>query len=209
LGLKLTVKGAFKRKLQQESRPDPGIDIDAFFVPKEKPVDVMANVPLCWTSPARMLSDKLVNIFFQEFAPLFPILHRPSFLSLYGEYISNSEPVKDHKSTAQLFLVFGIAGLSSQSGASEQDIRSFESQWKLALDTFATEDSLIALQCLVAATLYYLMKAEYSEMLKYKGHAIALAQRLGLHQSQKRFTLGALTIETRKKLFWTIYTLDW
>jgi hypothetical protein len=205
----LTVTGAFKRKVQQERKDDIKIDIDAFFLTKGKAIDIMANVPLCWRSPSRMLSDKLVNIFFQEFAPLFPIIHRPTFLTLYDEYTSNSELVKDHKSTAQLFLVFGIAGLSTQSGASEGEIQSFESQWKYALDTFATEDCLTTLQCLVAATLYHMIKAEYTEMLKYKGHAIALAQRLGLHQSQKRFTLGALTVETRKKLFWTLYTLDW
>jgi hypothetical protein len=29
-----------------------------------------------------------------------------------------------------------------------------------------------------------------------------------LHQSQKRFSFGALTIETRKKVFWTLYTVD-
>jgi Fungal specific transcription factor domain len=54
-----------------------------------------------------------------------------------------------------------------------------------------------------------MMKAEYSAMLRYKGQAITLAQRIGLHQSQKRFNFGALTVETRKKVFWTIYTLDW
>src|SRR5690606_32538908 len=36
-----------------------------------------------------------------------------------------------------------------------------------------------------------------------------LSHRLGLHQSQKRFSFGALTIETRKKVFWTLYTVDW
>ena len=54
-----------------------------------------------------------------------------------------------------------------------------------------------------------MVKGEYSCALKYRGHAITLAQRLGLHQSQKRFNFGSLTVETRKKVFWTIYTLDW
>ena len=39
--------------------------------------------------------------------------------------------------------------------------------------------------------------------------AISLSHRLGLHQSQRRFSLGALTSETRKKVFWSLYTLDW
>ena len=45
--------------------------------------------------------------------------------------------------------------------------------------------------------------------MRYTGAAVTLAFRLGLHQSQKRFSLGALTRETRKKVFWSLYTLDW
>jgi len=55
----------------------------------------------------------MVNIFFQEWAPLFPILHRPTFLSLYEQYVTNPETLTDNKSIAQLNLVFGIAALSS------------------------------------------------------------------------------------------------
>lgn len=64
------------------------------------------------------------------------------------------------------------------------------------------------LQCLLLAQIACLQSGDYARLVKYKGLAIGLAQRLGLHQSQKRFTFGALTAETRKKLFWTLYTLD-
>jgi hypothetical protein len=55
----------------------------------------------------------MINIFFQEWAPLFPVLHRPTFLSLYEQYVTGPELVNDNKSIAQLNLVFGIAALSS------------------------------------------------------------------------------------------------
>jgi Fungal specific transcription factor domain len=71
------------------------------------------------------------------------------------------------------------------------------------------EDSLVTLQCLVLAQLSCLLSADYSRLLRYKGFAIGLSQRLGLHQSQKQYSFGALTSETRKKVFWTLYTLDW
>lgn len=71
------------------------------------------------------------------------------------------------------------------------------------------DNSLSVLQCLVLAQIYCLQKADYARLLKYKGLAISLSHRLGLHQSQKRFALGALTSETRKKVFWTLYSLDW
>lgn len=53
------------------------------------------------------------------------------------------------------------------------------------------------------------MKADYSKLMFYKGIAIVLSYQLGLHQSQKNIPLGALAMETRKKVFWVLYTLDW
>jgi hypothetical protein len=55
----------------------------------------------------------MINIFFQEWAPLFPVLHRPTFLSLYEQYVASPETMVDKKSIAKLNLVFGIAALSS------------------------------------------------------------------------------------------------
>lgn len=71
------------------------------------------------------------------------------------------------------------------------------------------DNSISTLQCLILAQVYCILSADYSKLLKYKGLAVSLSQRMGLHQSQKRFALGALTIETRKKIFWSLYTLDW
>lgn len=71
------------------------------------------------------------------------------------------------------------------------------------------DNDLVTLQCLVLAQVFCLLKTDYSRLLKYKGLAVGLSQRLGLHQPQKRFALGALTSETRKKVFWTLYTVDW
>lgn len=53
-----------------------------------------------------------------------------------------------------------------------------------------------------------MQKGDCSQLLTYKSLAISLSARLGLHQSQKRFALGTLTCETRKKVFWTLYTID-
>jgi hypothetical protein len=90
-----------------------------------------------------------------------------------------------------------------------KEIESFDSQWQAALEHFLMEGSMATLQCLLLAQICCLQKADYQRLMKYKGLAVSLSQRLGLHQSQKRFALGALTCETRKKLFWTLYALDW
>ena len=160
-----------------------------------------------WTTPARMISDKLINVYFQEWAPLFPVLHRPTFLSIYGEYTSDPAAIEDKTLLAQLHLVFGIAAHSS---CEKHDIEPFEIQWRTALESVIKEDpSIASLQCLVLAHIFCLQKGDYTALSRYRGLAVSLAQRLGLQQSQKRYAFGALTRETRKRIFWTLYTLDW
>lgn len=66
-------------------------------------------------TPPRLVSDQLINIFFQEWAPLYPVVHRPTILKAYGEYLNNSDSLKlDVHVMAQLNLIFGIAALSSR-----------------------------------------------------------------------------------------------
>jgi hypothetical protein len=111
-----TLIESFKNKLQESGRSVTGIDTDKFFQAENKPSSSAGLVqPHCveWKAPPRLVSDQLINIFFQEWAPLFPVLHRPSFLALYEEYVSCPEAMEDKKSLAQLHLVFGIAALSS------------------------------------------------------------------------------------------------
>jgi hypothetical protein len=61
-----------------------------------------------------MTTDRLVNIFIQEYAPLFPILQSQAILTLYEEYVNNAGQMQDGKGLAQLNLVFAISALSSQ-----------------------------------------------------------------------------------------------
>ncbi|KAI9722198.1 MAG: hypothetical protein M1828_004881 [Chrysothrix sp. TS-e1954] len=198
---------AFKRKLQEQGKPYPSCEADNFFPTNRAPLGTPQASPSGRAAggPPRLLSDQLVNIFFQEWAPLFPLLHHPSFLALYSRYTSNEKSVQNPREVAQLNLVFGIAALSSNN---LKEIRHFESRWISALESFITETSLVNLQCLILAQLFCLQKGDYSKLLHYKAMAIGVSHRLGLHQSQKPFAMGALTSELRKRVFWTLYTLD-
>jgi len=160
------------------------------------------------TAPPRMFSDRCVNVYFQEWAPLFPVLHKPTFLRLYEEYMVEPERITDPHKLSQLHLVFGIAGLSSDTPDREH-IAFCENQWRSSLEMILKENTLATLQCLVLAMIYCISKSDYNCLQHYKGIAVGLSHRLGLHQSQKRFSFGALTTETRKKVFWTLYTVDW
>lgn len=159
-------------------------------------------------APPRLFSDKCVNVYFQEWAPLFPVLHKPTFLHIYEDFASDSDKIKSNHKLAQLYLVFSIAALSGELPDLEL-IAACELQWQKALDAIMMDNTMHTLQCLVLALIYCTIRADYKRLQHYKAIAVGLSHRLGLHQSQKRFSFGALTIETRKKVFWTLYTLDW
>ncbi|KAM3066803.1 DNA-binding transcription factor cat8 [Clarireedia jacksonii] len=203
-----SVEDTFKRRVQESGKSLAGINTDDFLNShNDLTAAPSANPAPQNIAPPRLFSDRCVNVFFQEWAPLFPVLHKPTFLRLYDEYVSEPEQVKDKYKLAQLHLVFGIAGLSISSPDKDQ-IAICENQWRVALDSILMENTLSTLQCLILALIYCIQKADYGPLQHYKGIAVGLSHRLGLHQSQRRFSFSALTIETRKRVFWTFYTVD-
>lgn len=195
--------------MQETGKPCADFNPEAFLhiqgcVPlTSQPVDPVAQ------APPRLFSDRCVNIYFQEMSPLFPVLHKPAFLRVYEEFVADPAKIKSPHKNAQLYLVFSIAGISSESPSHMQHVAGCEQHWVRALDTVLMENTMATLQCLVLAMLYCSIRADYKRLQHYKAIAVGLSHRLGLHQSQKHFSFGALTTETRKKVFWTLYALDW
>ncbi|KAK0951547.1 DNA-binding transcription factor cat8 [Friedmanniomyces endolithicus] len=201
---------AFKHKVQESGRSTADVSTDLLLtssLTKGSDAPPTPASPVVWKAPPRLVSDQLVNIFFQEWAPLFPVLHRPTFLDLYEKYVADPEAVTDKTAVAQLNLVFGIATLSSGTRTSV-DLESFEVQLRAAIDAILSENTMGTLQALILAQIFCVHQGDYTRLLSYKGLSMTLSARLGLHQSQKRFALGTLTCETRKKVFWTLYTVD-
>ncbi|KAL4940696.1 hypothetical protein BDV06DRAFT_196123 [Aspergillus oleicola] len=159
------------------------------------------------TAP-RLVSDQLINIFFQEWAPLYPVVHRPTILKAYEQYLSNSELFQGNKhEVAQLNLIFAVAALSAGT-RTNQDPTLFEENWSPILESLPGDISLPTLQCYVLAQMYCLTKGDYSSLLRYRGLAVGLCHQLKLQRSQKRFSSNALQAESRKKVFWCQYVLD-
>lgn len=194
---------AFKSRVQESGRSARDIDTSLLLSSSvRKAADTPeAPSPVLFTSPPRLVSDQLINIFFQEWAPLFPVLHRPTFLTLYGRYVADCDSVVDKAEIAQLNLVFGIAALSHNTKTSG-DVEGFERQWKAALDSIISENTMTTLQAMILAQIFCVQSGDLTRLLNYKGLSSSMSARLGLHQSQKRFALGTLTCETRKKVFW-------
>ncbi|KAG8526786.1 uncharacterized protein KY384_008215 [Bacidia gigantensis] len=152
---------------------------------------------------SRMESDRMVNTFFQEWSPLFPILDRQAVLEIYENYLTDPDEMKSQQSIALLNLLFGIASLST-----EDDTIAFEVHWQPALEAIIKDISIPTLQCVMLAIIHCIAKRDYEKLPRYRASAVKLSRRLGLHQSQKRSSLSESITETRKQLFWTLYVLD-
>ncbi len=112
----LIVIDTFKAKVQESGKPCSEFKTEAFFVTtkKGKAPTKKSSIYIASRVPSRMVSDQMINIFFQEWAPLFPVVHRPTVLKVYADYVSEPESVKNNHSLAILNLIFGIAALSAE-----------------------------------------------------------------------------------------------
>ncbi len=163
-------------------------------------------------APAALPSqtDISTDLFFQEWQPLLPVLHRHSFLRVYEQYLANPESgnwQSNKQALAQLFLIFEIAALSNIT-ASKKNTPSYEGQWRKALYSTSSNACIATLQCHVLAQICYLLRSDSTHLLRHRGIAVTMCHELGLHQGHKYHSLSPLEAETRKKVFWCQYVLD-
>ncbi|RAH44767.1 C6 transcription factor FacB/Cat8 [Aspergillus brunneoviolaceus CBS 621.78] len=197
---------AFVNKLSDQNRLPPNFSIRALTA--APPSISRSRIDQTLKTAPRLVSDQLINIFFQEWAPLYPVVHRPTILKAYEQYLSGTESLRDNKhNLTQLNLIFGIAALASAS-RTNQDPSFFEDNWSPMLESISNDISIHTLQCYVLAQMYCMAKGDYSSLGSYRGFAVNLCHQLRLHQSQKRFVSNPLVAETRKKVFWCQYVLD-
>ncbi|KAL4879374.1 fungal-specific transcription factor domain-containing protein [Aspergillus karnatakaensis] len=196
----------FTNKLTDQGRLAPETSTKALIA---SPIPI-SHFPLdqaLKTAP-RLVSDQLINIFFQEWAPLYPVVHRPTILKAYEQYLSDTESFQGNKhDVAQLNLIFAVAALSATS-RTNQDPTLFEENWSPILESLSGDISVPTLQCYVLAQMYGMTKGDYSSVLRYRSLAVSICHQLKLHLSQKRPSSNTLAAETRKKVFWCQYVLD-
>lgn len=94
------------------------LDSERFFEGQPRPESYSRAMSEPLKAPPRMLSDHLVVSYFQEFHPLFPVLHQPTIIAAYERMSAGGaslEALPKHM-VAQLFLIFSIALLQSEVG---------------------------------------------------------------------------------------------
>ncbi|KAF8467321.1 fungal-specific transcription factor domain-containing protein [Kalaharituber pfeilii] len=205
----------FRKTLRDRGFLKEDFDITAFFTSQNlghagHPYPLVQSG---YHAPSRLSSDHLVTSFFQEYHPLFPIIHRPSFLKQYEKLISCCETstapndILPNYSLAQLYLVFAIAARNSEVHDA-QEVELFDLQWRQALNSLLLDTSIEAVQCLVLAQLYCFTLGDYHRLAQYKALCVGMALRIGLNRMQKDSNSNAIVKELRKRAFWCVYCLD-
>lgn len=201
---------SFENKVQEQGRQCPPISPASLLATISSAVRPSTTPNNASPIPPRLLSDQYINLFFQEWQPLLPILHRQTFLRLYEQFLADpdAQALQGNKlAVAQLFLIFEIAAHSSSSKA-RPNTAIYEQHWRKALSSASSVPSLTTLQCHVLAQLCYLLKADHPHLLRHRAYAVNICQQLGLHQSHKSHSLSTFEAESRKKVFWCQYALD-
>ncbi|RMD44595.1 hypothetical protein DV735_g494, partial [Chaetothyriales sp. CBS 134920] len=182
---------AFERKAQEQPNKLPqSISAAALFHSSQSRKAASHHPP---RTPPRLQSDQYINLFFQEWQPLLPILHRPSFLRVYEQYLTTPDASKwqNKDAIAQLFLIFEISALSA-CHEQKTNVPSYEGQWRRALFSTASAPTI----------------TDYTELARHRGVAVGMCHELGLHQGHKYQNLPVFESETRKRVFWCQYVLD-
>jgi hypothetical protein len=84
----------------------------------------------------------------------------------------------------------------------------YEAHWRKALQSTSSTASVASIQCHLLAQLYYLLKADYTQLTHHRAIAVAMCHQMRLHQAHQYKALHVLESETRKKIFWSQYVLD-
>ncbi|KAI9802982.1 MAG: hypothetical protein M1825_002215 [Sarcosagium campestre] len=175
----------FQRKVRESGKQCPDVKPESFYASLPRLATLSSETPRAMRVPPRLVADHLINVYFQEWALLFPIVHRPSVIKLYESFMSDPDSIGIQHQTL-LQLMFAVAAVSNQAKF-PQETEILNQRWETGLENISRDCSLL---------------------LQYKSRGIALSNQLGLHIDPSSGPLDALSTETRKKVFWSLYTVD-
>ncbi|KAM6495549.1 Fungal specific transcription factor domain containing protein [Amanita muscaria] len=170
--------------------------------------------------PERDLADKLVEAYFTRLHFLMPVLDKPSFLDHYRHLMDNKDNLRVVRSQgafiALIFSVFACAAplvndhrLTSDKRIDEGGMGMLYYERALTLQYISHANIQIAhVQCFILLSSFLCSVNCLPQAWLLVGQAVRSAQDLGLHRSPRRLLVSPIEKETRRKIWWGVYTLD-
>jgi hypothetical protein len=169
--------------------------------------------------PSKDHMEKLLKVYLENVDPVFKVLHRPTLKNLYSRAINNLDDITGGKSMEALLFATYFAAVTT---ISEKDAQELFGERQIELWTtyrYYIEKALgeadflisIEIETLQAFTLYVACvrvhdNSRHSWALT--GLALRLAQSLNIHQESPPALFTPFQREMRRRLFWTLCTLD-
>ncbi|KAJ6539127.1 fungal-specific transcription factor domain-containing protein [Mycena capillaripes] len=170
--------------------------------------------------PPRDLADKLVNAYFSRFHFLNPVIDKPSFLRKYTHLMDNvGDPGFVRSEAAFISLVFAVFAcsaslvedtrLSISESMDDGGMGMVYYERALILQYISHANTQIAhVQCFILLSSFLCSINCLPQAWILIGQAVRTGQDLGLHRSPRRLVITPIEKETRRKIWWGVYSLD-
>ncbi|KAF8164985.1 fungal-specific transcription factor domain-containing protein [Crassisporium funariophilum] len=170
--------------------------------------------------PERDLANKLVEAYFARFHFLMPVVDKPFFLRKFGNIMDNTHNLDVVRSeTAFLSLMFAVFAcaanlvedprLATSERHDDGGMGMVYYERALILQYISHPNTQIAhVQCFILMSSFLCSVNCLPQAWILIGQAVRTGQDLGLHRSPRRLLITPVEKETRRKIWWGVYTLD-
>ncbi|KAG5646422.1 hypothetical protein DXG03_003472 [Asterophora parasitica] len=171
--------------------------------------------------PERDLADKLIEAYFSRCHFLMPVLDKPTFLCQYNTIMDNKTDQALARSEAAflsvLFAVFACAAhlvqdprlATATDRGDDGGMGMVYYERALILQYISHANTQIAhVQCFILMSSFLCSINCLPQAWILIGQAVRYGQDLGLHRSPRRMLITPIEKETRRKVWWGVYTLD-
>ncbi|GAB7365084.1 hypothetical protein MBLNU230_g6175t1 [Neophaeotheca triangularis] len=181
--------------------------------------DEQYSTPVPWRAPdvsSQATVVDLVELYFEIVYPIFPLFHQPSFV----RRISRAEYTSDPGLFALTMSVCSLVAARVRDGAVSSSRRNFAALQQATPANFyeqaikqpcmlKTRPDLTILQAHAVLALAAIQGLNIRNMHRHLGQYHTLTAVYGLHdEANWPRNIGTVEMEERRRLFWSIYTLD-
>ncbi|KAG9219210.1 hypothetical protein CCMSSC00406_0001620 [Pleurotus cornucopiae] len=170
--------------------------------------------------PEPDLADKLIEAYFARFHFLMPVIDKPSFLRQYRTLMENKHDATHVRSEAAfvalVFAVYACAAhlvddkrLTLGRSMDEGGMGMVYYERALILQYISHAHTQVAhVQCFLLMSSFLCSVNCLPQAWILVGQAVRIGQDLGLHRSPRRLVITPIEKETRRRIWWGVYTLD-
>ena len=163
--------------------------------------------------PDRDAANRVLDDFFTFTERVFPVLHRPSFMSVVDElYSLDTIGVDRFELLSQFYFSLSIGHCSNTQMTQAERISNQIHALQIACRCYFTclhtrRDGLTRLQTLILHSYSLTLLRQRSEGLRISSMANTKALECGLHHDGKQYTGNPLETEMRRRVFWCCFML--